>query len=175
MKPLDPAPGSGHMRVNGHLPFSWKVLKEEEADRVRSQILDNAVARSWTVRPESHLNVSEEMGPLMRRLNEIEEKIDRLLLRLDRADAPPLPTRALTLGTESCILTALPDEVFPPDGQWAEIRFILPPHTEDEIVVLARSKGNGIFNFVLLAQDQMDHVVRYLLNRQRLAQEYPRL
>lgn len=114
MKPLDPAPGSGHMRVNGHLPFSWKVLKEEEADRVRSQILDNAVARSWTVRPESHLNVSEEMGPLMRRLNEIEEKIDRLLLRLDRADAPPLPTRALTLGTESCILTALPDEVFPP-------------------------------------------------------------
>lgn len=171
MKPLDPAPGSGHLHVSGHLPFHWRVLKQEEADCVRSQIMDQAVSRAWTVRPEGHMNVSEEMGPLVRRLNEIEDKIDKLLLKLDRADTPPLPTRALTLGTENCLLPPLPGEIFPPEGEWAEIRFILPPHTEDEILVLGRSKGNGAFDFVHLAQDQMDHLVRYLLNRQRLAQE----
>ena len=175
MKPLDPAPGSGHMHVAGHLPFRWRGLKPEESDCIRSQILDQAVARAWTVRPESHLNVSEEMGPVVRRLNEIEEKIDRLLARLERNSAPPLPVRALTLGTEDCALTPLPEETFPAPGGWVEIRFVLPPHDEDEIFVLARSKGDGAFEFVLLAQDQMDHLVRYLLNRQRLAQEYPKL
>lgn len=175
MKPLDPAPGSGHMHVTGHLPLRWRALKQEEADCVRSQILDQAVARAWTVRPEGHLNVPEEMGPIVRRLNEIEEKIDRLLLRFGRADAPPLPTRPLTLGTENCVLTPLTGETFPPEKEWAEIRFVLPPHDEDEILVLAQSKGQGAFDFILLAQDQMDHLVRYLLNRQRLAQEYPKL
>lgn len=175
MKPLDPAPGSGHMHVSGHLPFQWRTIKTEEADCVRSQILDQAVARSWTVRPEGHMSVPEEMGPVVRRLNEIEEKIDRLLLKLDRAATPPLPVRSVTLGTENCLLPPLPDETFPPDGEWAELRFVLPPHGEDEIVVLAKSKGQGAFDFVLLAQDQMDHLVRYLLNRQRLAQEYPKL
>ena len=175
MKPLDPAPGSGHMQVTGHLPLRWQPLKGEEAERVRSQILDQAVARSWTVRPETHMAVSEEMGPIVRRLNEIEEKLDRLLVRFDRADAPPLPVRPVTLGTENCVLPPLPDETFPNAGEWAEIRFVLPPHDEDEVLVLAKSKGNGAFDFVLLAQDQMDHLVRYLLNRQRLAQEYPKL
>lgn len=175
MKPLDPAPGSGHMHVTSHLPLRWRALKAEEAECVRSQILDQSVARSWTVRPESHMNVPEEMGPIVRRLNEIEEKLDRLLLRFDRADAPPLPVRPVTLGTENCVLPPLAEETFPADGEWAEIRFVLPTHEEDEIMVLAKSKGQGAFDFILLAQDQMDHLVRYLLNRQRLAQEYPKL
>jgi hypothetical protein len=175
MSPLDPAPGSGHMRVTGHLPLRWRAIKQEEAEIVRSQIMDQAVARSWTVHPEGHLNVPEEMGPIIRRLNEIEQKLDRLLFKLGRAETPAIPVRPVTLGTENCILTPLPEETFPSDGEWVEIRFILPPHDEDEILVLARSKGQGVFDFVLLAQDQMDHLVRYLLNRQRLAQEYPKL
>ncbi len=175
MKPLDPAPGSGHMHVTGHLPLRWKTLNKEEAECVRSQILDQAVSRSWTVRPEGHMSVPEEMGPIVRRLNDIEEKLDRLLHQINRSDAPALPVRPVTLGTENCLLPPLLNETFPPDGEWAEIRFVLPPHDEEEIVVLAKSKGNGAFDFVLLAQDQMDHLVRYLLNRQRLAQEYPKL
>jgi hypothetical protein len=175
MSPLDTTQGPGHMFVTGHLPLSWRAIKKEEAEFVRSQIMDQAVARSWTVRPEGHLNVPEEMGPIVRRLNEIEQKLDRLILKIDRADAPPFPIRPVTLGIENCVLPPLPEESFPAEGEWAELRFILPPHDEDEIFVLARSKGNGAFDFVLLAQDQTDHLVRYLLNRQRLAQEYPKL
>lgn len=175
MIPLDPAPGSGHMRVTGHLPIRWRAIKQEEVESVRSLIMDQAVSRAWTVHPEGHLNVPEEMGPIVRRLNEIEEKLDRLLFKMDRADSPPIPVRPVTLGTENCVLSPLPEETFPSEGEWAEIRFVIPPHDQDEILLLARSKGQGSFDFVLLAQDQMDQLVRYLLNRQRLAQEYPKL
>jgi len=163
------------MQVKGHLPLHWRLLGKEEAECVRSLIMDRAVARSWTAHPEGHVSVSEEMAPVVRRLNEIEQKIDRLQKHLDRTGAPPLPTRPLTLGTGNCVLTPLPEEVFPPAGDWVEIRFVIPPENEDEILVLGQSTGNGAFEFTILAQDQMDRLVRYLLNRQRLAQDYPHL
>jgi hypothetical protein len=175
MVPIDPAPGSGHMQVAGHLPVYWRALEKEEAECVRSLIMDRAVARSWTVRPEGHVSVSEEMAPVVRRLNEIEQKIDRLLKQVERTGAPPLPTRPITLGTGNCTLVPLPEESFPPEGDWVEIRFVIPPDDDDEILVLGQSTGKGAFTFTILAQDQMDRLVRYLLNRQRLAQDYPKL
>jgi hypothetical protein len=163
------------MHVTSHLPLRWRALKMEEAECVRSQILDQSVARSWTVRPEGHMNVPEEMGPIVRRLNEIEEKLDRLLLRFDRADAPPLPVRPVTSRNRELCLAPPSRGNIPPRRRMDRNPIYSPPHDEDEIVVLAKSKSQGAFDFVLLAQDQMDHLVRYLLNRQRLAQEYPKL
>ncbi len=170
MRPLDPAPGSGHMHVNGHLPLRWRLLTDDDAEAVRSSIMDKAVARSWKIRPEGHVSVSEELAPLIRRLNELDEKLDRVLKRLDRAEIPEWPVRPLTLGTEDCRLTPAGEESFPPIGAWVEVMFRLPPEDDDAVVVLCQSKGDGLFSFVMMAQDQMDHLVRYLLNRQRLAQ-----
>lgn len=158
------------MHVNGHLPLRWKSLTTAEAEAVRSTIMDKAVARSWKVRPEGHVSVSEELAPLIRRLNELDEKLDRVLKRLDRTETPDWPVRPLTLGTEDCRLTALENEFFPSAGTWVELAFQIPPDDDDPVLVLCQSKGNGLFSFEMMAQDQMDHLVRYLLNRQRLAQ-----
>lgn len=173
MRPLDPAPGSGHMHVNGHLPLRWKSLSPADAEVVRSTIMDKAVARSWKIRPEGHVSVSEELAPLIRRLNELDEKLDRVLKRLDHTETPKWPVRPLTLGTEDIRLAPLEGEVFPPAESWVEVSFQLPPEDDDALLVLCQSKGDGWFSFVTMAQDQMDHLVRYLLNRQRLAQTDP--
>jgi hypothetical protein len=161
------------MHVNGHLPLRWRSLSPTDAEAVRSAIMDKAVARSWKIRPEGHVSVTEELAPLIRRLNELDEKLDRVLKRLDHTETPKWPMHPLTLNTEDIRLAPLEGEVFPPAESWVEVSFQLPPEDDDALLVLCQSKGDGWFSFVTMAQDQMDHLVRYLLNRQRLAQTDP--
>lgn len=170
-------PGSSPLRVEGHLPLGWRSVDEREADRVRSGILDAAVNRAWRETDVPLSEMTPGMRHLLERINDLEKRVARLTTRANEAEQPPLPVRALGLTADSCVINLLPEEFPPAPGALVEVRLTLPLAEKDEVIVLARVIASAAFSFEVgflsVAQDQADLIVRYLLNRQRLAQSHP--
>lgn len=169
-------PETHGLEVAAHLPGLLRVLLPGEADRVRSQILDAAVCRAQASPMDSPLEVPEGLEAFAHRLSQLEERVRRLTERLEKPKERTLPPLPLRLRPDG--ISPLDSEFNPPlrDGEWVEIRLILPPGHEDPLWILGRAtrgpEGSSV-SFQCLAQDQADLLVRYLLHRQRLDQTQP--
>jgi hypothetical protein len=164
------------LSVDAHLPLSWRAVSVEAAEELRSHVLDLAVTRSWRATSETvPADMSDETRYLLQRFQKLEEKIDRVSRLIRGKDEPSLQVRALHLGPESASLRLIDEETPPSPGTYVELHILLPGADAEETLILGRagpSSGNGAasidVDFVCIAQDQTDRLVRYLLNRQRL-------
>jgi len=155
--------------------MGWRLLEIDDADMVRSQIMDLCLSRSWQIHAEAPPDVPEEFRYFLRRLNELETKINRLAKKQETGSSTPLRVRAITLSPETGGIPLFPTEPRPAVDDFVEIRLTLP--AEEEILILGQvtsvvsgEETSFQVRFVTVAQDQADHIVRYLLNRQRLEQ-----
>ncbi|MBL0350140.1 MAG: hypothetical protein IPP68_07185 [Elusimicrobia bacterium] len=164
------------LEVTAHLPGELRRLSTVEAERVRSQILDAAVCRAQASPMDSPLEVPEGLESFAHRLAQLEERIRRLAERLEKPKDRPLPPLPLRLRPDG--FSPLGGEFNPPlgDGDWVEVKLILPPGHEDPLWILGQAtrgpEGSSVA-FRCVAQDQADLLVRYLLHRQRLDQTQP--
>lgn len=164
------------LEVVAHLPGEIHSLSSVEAERVRSQILDAAVCRAQASPLDLPLEVPEGLEAFAHRLSQLEERVQRLVDRLDKpAEKPlsPLPVRLRPDG-----FSPLSSEFTPAlrEGDWVEIKLVLPPGHDDPLWILGqavREAAGPAVAFRCVAQDQADHLVRYLLHRQRLDQTQP--
>lgn len=164
------------LSVFGFLDLEWTVVSPEEAERLRAKILDLAYERATRWRSDLPADMPEELVFIARRLDRLEEMLTSILDRLHYRVHPPERSHRVRLSSSGLWLHDVPPADVPPAGAFLRLALKLPPAESDPLFILARATAQeeGLLKteFVCIAQDQSDLLMRYLLHRQRLDQTH---
>lgn len=161
----------GGLEVMAHLPGSCRVVLDDEARRIKTQILDGAFKRARSSAEYLTADVPHGMEAFARRLSRLEDSVQQILDHLQNPRHAALPIISLILRPQSFVPLGL-DLPGRQAGAWIELKVVLPSDTGNPVWALGEMTPERDVRLRCIAQDHADQLVRYLLHRQRLDQAH---
>ncbi|MFN0118774.1 MAG: hypothetical protein ACKVQC_10860 [Elusimicrobiota bacterium] len=157
----------GSLRVNTYLPLWFQILTEEEKKIIRSQIADYSVQRHVVDHEnENELPEDGDLKLVFQKINRFQKNVRYYLEQIQVAEKHPYQTQAITLSSNGCVFLDETSAALLKEGQSVALHLRLPTHPSD-IFVLGNVIKPATLSFEVLAPDQEDWIIEYLIHRQQ--------